>query len=399
MTQRMRTAATLAWIVAFGAAVTSVILSFTGLADPPEDGLVEVVIVPSIIVAFATTGLALVFRVPDNRIGWIYLAAGLGGGIWIGARQYHYAALDQGWPLSLYGATLSYAAYTPWILLMVALPMLLFPDGRLPSRRWRWLLWTVSTAITVHIFLALFAGFPPGHEFADLTSPFQSDAIRSFAESNELLLIVATFGLLVVSLLGSVVALVVRFRRAVGVERQQLKWLALAASVAGVGLVVVFTIGNFSGRDPVGGVVVVALLGVLGIPVATGLAIVRYRLYDIDRLISRTLVYGLLVVLLAGVYAAGVFVVGSILPAEDGISVAVSTLAVAALFNPGRKRLQRVIDRRFFRAQYDAREVVESLSVRLRDEVDLETVQEKLLEAVDETVKPATSAVWIRTDS
>lgn len=384
------------WVVALGGALTAATLWITGLANLTDDALVTVLII-SIIVAFATTGLVLIFRVPENRISWIYLAAGLAGGMWIAMQVYTETAPSQGWPGAPLAASLEYAAYFPWILLMVALPMLLFPDGRPPSRRWRWLTWVISGFMGTHVLVALFAGVPPpDNPSHHIPSPLESNAVRDFVyPSLEPLFLV----LVTVVLLGPVVALVVRFRRADGVERQQLKWLALAASIAGPGLALVYTVGEMTESEStawVGLVIAIALLAVLGIPIATGLAIVKYRLYDIDRLISRTLVYGLLVVLLAGVYAAGVFIVGTILPGEDNISVAVSTLAVAALFNPGRRRLQEAIDRRFFRDQYDAQEVVERLSDRLQDEVDLETVQEELLDAVEETVRPEASALWIR---
>lgn len=182
-------------------------------------------------------------------------------------------------------------------------------------------------------------------------------------------------------------------------ERLQVKWLAYSAAIAAVGLSIIYIAEEVgSGPPPVVLTVVTvpALLGVLGIPITTGVAIVRYRLYDIDRLISRTLTYGLVIALLAGVYVLGVFVLGTMLPGEDGVSVALSTLAVAALFNPLRRRVHNAIDRRFNREHYDAQAVVDELSDSLRDEVDMASLEDELLEVVDTTVQPVSAALWIR---
>jgi hypothetical protein len=191
----------------------------------------------------------------------------------------------------------------------------------------------------------------------------------------------------------------VRFIRSEGDERQQMKWLVLPAVVAGVGLAltysVVDTLGiyeTFWART----LVLVVLVAVLSLPVVTGMAIVRYRLYDIDRLISRTVVYGVLVALLIGTYLGVVFLLSQFVPDENSITVAIATLAVAGLFNPLRRRIQDTIDRRLYRSRYDAQEIVEEFSGRLTDEVDVETIHSELLEVLDETVKPETAALWIR---
>ena len=199
---------------------------------------------------------------------------------------------------------------------------------------------------------------------------------------------------LLVVVVGSAASILVRFRRARGLERQQLKWLTYAVTVATLALLL-------TSRQWAGWALaeIVTLVAVGFIPVAIGIAILRYRLYDIDRLISRSLVYGLLTALLAGVYATGVFVVGRLLDPATGdssLAVAASTLAVAALFQPLRRRIQRLVDRRFNRSRYDAARTVEAFSGRLRDEIDLDSLSAELLAVVDQTMQPAQASLWLR---
>jgi hypothetical protein len=192
----------------------------------------------------------------------------------------------------------------------------------------------------------------------------------------------------------SAASILIRFRRARGLQRQQLKWLAYAVAVATVALVL-------ASREWTGWEVaqVTALVAVGFIPVAIGVAILRYRLFDIDRLISRTLVYGLLTALLASVYATGVFVAGRLLDPAQGrseLAVAASTLAVAALFQPARRRVQTAVDRRFNRRRYNAAQTIQAFSTRLRDQIDLDTLTSELLEVVDQTTEPTQASLWLR---
>jgi hypothetical protein len=211
------------------------------------------------------------------------------------------------------------------------------------------------------------------------------------------LLVLAGLPLMLLCGLASVVALLLRFRRSRGVERQQLKWFAFAGTVTVAGLVLVVFPSQYGRLGPVSSLVGLPLL--LSMPVAAGVAILRYRLYDIDRLINRTLVYGLLTALLAGVYAAVVLVLGQGFGGVGGHPpswvVAGATLAVAALFQPARRRIQAVVDRRFNRRKFDAR-TVEAFGARLRDEVDLDTLAAELLAVVNETVQPAKASLWLR---
>lgn len=345
-----------------------------------------------IVAAFGITGLALVWRVPGNRIGWIYLAAGVLGGIDLATHAYIGVAIERGWPMVEEVAKVSDAIYFPWIFTMVSVPALLFPDGRLPSRRWRWLAWTIGLLYPVSV-----VAFVTGPGFTEdimegRVNPWEVDALAPIFNSP--IWEAVTMLWLGLALLGPAAALITRFRRSDGVERLQMKWLALSASIAVAGLGVTYALGG-EGPAWLQIATTIGLLGVLAIPITTGMAIVRYRLYEIDRLISRTLTYGFLAGLLGAVYAAGVFLVGT-LATDEGIGVALSTLAVAALFNPLRRWLQRIIDRHFSRGGYDAREVLDDFSQKVSDQVDVDELVDDLLDVVDETVVPAEAAVWVR---
>jgi hypothetical protein len=199
--------------------------------------------------------------------------------------------------------------------------------------------------------------------------------------------------LVLATLVAAAGSLVVRFRRARGTERQQLRWLAVGAALAAMALLVAVTAGAM-GRDGV----VLAALGtcVALLPLATGAAVLRYRLYDLDRILSRTLTYGLLTVLLGGGYAGIVLGLGQRLGRESSLVVAGATLAVAALFQPARRRIQQVVDRRFNRRKYNTAKTIQAFSTRLRDQVDLDTLSSELLAVVDQTMEPTRVSLWLR---
>jgi hypothetical protein len=199
--------------------------------------------------------------------------------------------------------------------------------------------------------------------------------------------------LVLVTLVGAAGSLVVRFRRARGTERQQLRWLAVGAALAAMALLVAVTAGAM-GRDGV----VLAALGtcVALLPLATGAAILRYRLYDLDRILSRTLAYGLLTVLLGGGYASVVLGLGQLLGRDSNLVVATATLAVAAVFQPTRRRIQALVDRRFNRRRYDAAQTIQAFSARLRQQVDLDSLTGELLSLVEQTMQPTQVSLWLR---
>jgi hypothetical protein len=267
----------------------------------------------------------------------------------------------------------------PWLLL-------LFPDGRLPSRRWR--PYAVVLLILTGLLLVTAALQPGPTEMADtIVNPLGVALVGDLAGGLAALMLAA--------LPVSATALLMRFRRSQGDERQQIKIVVYAGSVLALLAVVgqvVFWYWLHQGDSG-------AALFAFGMPPAVAAAILKYRLYDIDRLINRTLVYGLLTVLLGAVYVGGVFTLGRLLnpiTGESSLAVAASTLAVAALFQPARRRLQAVVDRRFNRRRYDAARTVEAFSARLRDELDLNTLSTELLAVVDQTMQPTAASIWLR---
>jgi hypothetical protein len=346
------------------------------------------------ILSAATVGAVLAGRRPRHPVGWLLLALalcltanGVAGGYAPYGLQARPGALPAAaWVAMYYPAT----ALTP--LALLSLVLLLTPTGSLPSPRWRWWAWlTVVTPAVLLLAMPLAPG-PPDSHYQAVDNPLD---LRPFDGA----LLLANRALLAVSVLGVLVgagSLVVRFRRARGTERQQLRWLVLAAALTGVGMLASVVLVAAGNRVLVGWVsgVCVAFL-----PLATGAAVLRYRLFDLDRIISRTLAYGLLTALLGLVYAAGVFGFGRLLNPSGGqseLAVALSTLAVAALFQPARRRVQQVVDRRFNRRRHDAARVIEGFSGRLRQQVDLDTLTAELLGVVDQTMQPTQAWLWLR---
>jgi hypothetical protein len=276
-------------------------------------------------------------------------------------------------------------------LACVGFVLLLTPTGSLPSPRWRW--WArVAAAAPVVFVVALTVG--PGLVIPPYESALQPVTIPALATAVWVAIIVG-FLVIVGGIAVGAGSLVVRFRRARGVEREQLRWLAFAAAVTGVGAVVVL-VGMALGATAV--LLFAAGVCMVVLPLATGAAILRYRLYDLDRIISRTLAYGLLTLLLGGTYAAVVLGLGQLLGRTSSLAVAVATLAVAGLFQPARRRVQALVDRRFNRRRYDAARTIERFSARLRQQVDLEALTAELLAVVEQTMQPTQVSLWLRPD-
>jgi hypothetical protein len=347
-------------------------------------GYVGVQVVLSL--AFITVGAFLSGRRPGNPVGWLLLGWGMvmASSAFVGAYVERGLVRDPG---SLPGP--GWAAWAEAVVWhpafgLLAFLLLLFPHGRLPSRRWRPFAWFT---VAVYLTLSLSAALSPGS--VELYYPEATPPVRlpvgPVADLVFGVLLPAQLLLLAVAL----VSLVLRLRRATGEERQQVKWFAYTV----VTVVVLFV----AGIVVFGAGYLFPLFGL--IPVSVAVAVFKYRLYDIDRLINRTLVYGLLTALLIGVYAALVFLLGRLLDPATGdsaLAVAAATLAVAALFQPARRRLQGLVDRRFNRRRYDAARTVEVFSGRLRDQVDLDTLSAELLTVVDRTVQPASASLWLR---
>jgi hypothetical protein len=348
-----------------------------------------------IVVVLGTLGAVVAARRPEHPVGWLFAGIGLAGGIQLVAGNYAMAALAD--PALPAGAVSAVAAEELRIagLGMLLAVMLLFPTGRPPSRRWWAVGWLGLAGVAG--YLARSALEPGrGEQLLGYENPFGVTGapwLLQLLGGLEQLFFVA--GLAVIG------SLVVRLWRARGVERQQLKWFVYAAVVALVVLVLASVfLYDLMEYGPLGSILWGA--APVGLAVAVAVAVLRYRLYEIDRLINRTLVYGLLTALLAAVYAAGVFVLGNLLNPAGGqseLAVAASTLAVAALFQPARRRVQAAVDRRFDRRRYDGARTVAAFSARMRDEVDLDTLSSELLAVVDLTVQPTGVSLWIRPGS
>ena len=373
--------------------ITGVVLSAPADARRNADeSFVLTVAFVTVLLVFGLVGAVVAARLPANPIGWLFLLLALLEGVYELAAGYarHALFVDPG---SLPGAT--WAAWVShWLsplspLLLVA-ALLLFPDGRPPTPRWRWVLWACGPLLV--LTLLEYAVAPgPLDGFPTLSNPAGLEGAEWLAELDSGPFVGALF-------MAAAVALVVRFRRSHGVERQQVKWFAFAAGMLVTFLIVVGAalriVGDDSGDDSiVGGFLFAAVIS--GVPISTGIAILRHRLYDIDVVINRALVYGSLTATLGATYLALVLLIG-LAVGQSGFAVAVSTLAVAALFRPARVRIQAAVDHRFYRRRYDAARTLEAFGARLRDELDLETLGEDVRGVVRDTVQPAHVSLWLR---
>jgi hypothetical protein len=343
------------------------------------------------IVVAATVGAVLASRLPRHPVGWLLLGVGLsvaGSGVADGYARYGLVARPGVLP-----AARRIAIYSPATniigLALVGYVLLLTPTGSLPSPRWRW--WgRLAAAGPVAFVAALTVG--PGLVIPPYDTVIDPVAIPALAGA-VLVAIVAGFFLTVAGLVVGAGSLVARFRRARGVERQQLRWLALAAALTGAGAAIV-GVGMAMGATALPLFAAGVCLALL--PLATRAAILRYRLYDLDRLVSRTVAYGLLTVLLGLGYAVVVLGLGRLLPESSSLVVAAATLAVAAVFQPLRRRIQQAVDRRFNRRRHDAGRLIEAFGARLRDQVDLDTLTAEVLAVVDQTMAPTRASLWLR---
>ena len=361
------------------------------------------------VLMFAAVGAVIARRQPRNAVGWVMLAIGAIWGLDPLLRGFATLAWVQHHRL----VTLSQLAvvadqwlWVPAIGLAGTFMLLLFPDGRLASRRWRPVAWLAAAAMTVAIAAITFSfGIVNDPGFPAFANPLGIAALPWLGS-------VAAVGitLIPVCAVASAVSLLVRFRRARGALRLQIKWLATAGAVVallylvGMAASIPFEmLSQEAGPGQHGPVpVIITALGVVAlfsfvlVPIAVGIAMLRYRLYDIDRVISLTLVYGSVTVLLGSVYAGLVIGLGSLAGQDHALIIAGATLVVAALFNPLRRRLQKVIDRRFFRARYDAALALQAFAAGLRSEVDLHQIRTRLLAVTSETMQPAQAWLWLR---
>jgi hypothetical protein len=351
------------------------------------------------LVTFSTVGAVIAVRRPDNAVGWAFSAIALALGVAFAAQFYADYTLVAA-PGSLPGGAVAVwlSLWMPVLALVAATFFcLLFPDGSPPSHRWRWVGWlAVVGGVLLTLGLSLTPGTLDERNYPGARNPVGVEGTGRFLEGMDT---VGT-GFALLGLLLAVVSMIVRFRRSIGVERQQLKWIVYAGAVAAGG----FALTLFLSGPLANAVFALAFLAFIGVPVAAGVAILRYRLYEIDLLINRTLVYGALTATLAAVYFGGVTATQAIFRTLTGqqeqpqLAIVVSTLVIAALFNPLRWRIQSFIDHRFYRRKYDARKTLEAFSAKLRDETDLDTLNAELVGVVRETMQPAHVALWLRPD-
>jgi hypothetical protein len=384
------------WALSIGLTMRSLWLLILNLSHPnvpvylywAEDTLLAV--------GYSTVGAVAASHRPGNPVGWVLCSIGLSWGVGHFTSEYATYALLAA-PGSLPAAEAAAWIYSwgwvPGLGFIVFLP-LLFPSGRLPSPRWRPFAWLSVLLVVAGTIVAAIS--PAPGVGLSIRNPFGIESLPDLNQQLQALMFVLIF---VAS-----ASLVARLHRARGVERQQIKWVAYAGALGGGASLPTYTVLeavnlpwlHLAGYVP-------ALVGILGVPTAVGIAITRYRLYDIDILINRTLVYGTLTATLVALYLVGIVVLQRLFVLLTGqqstLAVVASTLLIAALFNPLRRSLQSFIDRRFYRRKYDARKTLERFSAQLRDETDLDTLSDDLVGVVRETMQPAHASLWLRPDT
>ena len=393
-----RIAARTAWsLCAFATLLVAISLVFSVLnRDVPDQGdygsAFDAISVIALL-AFPVVGAVVVARHPTNSIGWLFCVAGIPfgiSGVAYGWGAYGLFAEPGALPGAEWGAWLGSWLFAPSLFAVPALLFVLFPDGKPPSRRWRPVVWLILAGVgATTLGSALTPGRLTEPPFKGIENPAGVEAAGTAIEAVGF----AGFVVLFVGILLGAVALAARFRRARGDERQQLKWFAAAGGA--FALVCAVAVSPwFESSDTIGQLLI--LLAFAAIPIAAGVAILKYRLYDIDRVINRALVYGVLTATLAAGYLGCVLLAQLVIGAESGLAVAVSTLAMAAVFRPARARIQAAVDRRFYRRRYDAALTLEAFGGRLREQIDLDALGADLRGVVRDTVQPAHVSLWLR---
>jgi hypothetical protein len=350
-------------------------------------------------VSFSIIGAIIASRLPANPVGWLFCAAAsIAAVAHLSAEYALYALVARPGSLPT-GEALAWLASWVWIPYVgcIVLSLLLFPNGRLPSSRWRWLAWL---SVLVTVAGAAWAALSPGviGSLGSIRNPLGIEGLPSGYTPLQTIMPALLF-VAPVSTLG------LRLLRTRGIERQQIKWPAFTAVMAtGASVLYDTAISEAIGsRFLEWAAFIIFKAALVSFPISIGIAIVHYRLYEIDTLINRTLVYALLTVILAAVYFGAVVLLQRLFVALTGekstFAIVGSTLAVAALFNPLRRRIQGFIDRRFYRSKYDARKTLEAFSAQLRDETDLEALSDDLVGVVRETMQPAHASLWLRSET
>jgi len=362
----------------------------------PTSSAVVTACLSVVIVAFSTVGALVGSRRPENSIGWLFCCGALVWGLGELALEYGVYALVTA-PGSL-PAGAWVALFGAWArglggFFMVLFLLVLFPTGRLPTRRWRVVVWVAVGYVALFTLVSWLSPASQDFRLSSVRNPLGID-LEIMNLLGGVLYLTLPFLLLACG-----AAVIVRFRGARGDERQQIKWFAYAVAL----MVFLFTLGHSLGLTQIVGVApLVFAVPLTGLPVAAGIAILKYRLYDIDIVINRTLVYGSLTATLALVYFGGVTATQALFRTLTDqqelpqLAVVASTLVIAALFNPLRRRIQSFIDRSFYRRKYDAAKTLEAFSVKLREKTDLDALDDDLVGVVRETMQPAYVSLWLR---
>ena len=349
---------------------------------------------------FSAVGAVIAPRtLHHNPIGWLFCIVGLLFAVTHFSAEYAIYTLLAA-PGSLLPAGEAAAWLTSWLwvpqLGSVVLVVLLFPDSRLPSRGWRWFAWLSVLLVLVGALLCALSPGPISVGLGPIRNPLGVESLPSFIKAVERVVNTLLFA--------AVISLFVRLRRARDLERQQIKWFVYATALTICGGILTYPVSEAIGSVWLKWIGFVPfIVGVMAIPISMGIAILRFRLYDIDIIINRTLVYGVLTAMLVAVYFGGIvlpqrrFVV--LTGQQSSLAVVASTLLIAALFTPLRRRIQAFIDRRFYRRKYDARKTLETFSAHLRDETNLEALSDDLVGVVRETMQPAHVSLWLRPET
>jgi hypothetical protein len=370
--------------------VAGVVLSEVSNSPSDSSSLLEDIALLVAFMSFPVLGALVASRQPRNAIGWIFIAVGVGVGFLVVGTDYAYygLVLDNEVPGAAVGAWLEQWLWLPSVGLMLSFGLLLFPNGRLPSRRWRGVAWATGLLLAVVTIAGMVEERLQGHGYS-VDNPVGIPGLGDVEETLDPVLMAFLACILLCAL-----SLMIRFRRSRGDERQQLKLVTFGTCFMVVMLLAGDLLDAFVG-DGFGWLFPVTLLVFLA---SIAVAMLKYRLYDIDLVINRTLVYGALTALLAATYLGLVVVLQGIIPAADDsdLTIAGSTLAVAALFRPLRSRVQGFIDRRFYRRKFDAQRTLESFSASLREDVDLDHLSADLLSVVRDTMQPVHASLWLR---
>ena len=357
------------------------------------------VILVGLMILYGSLGRLLVARRPLEAVGWIFLVTPLLLGLtfgnysiigWAGIEAYvDLRSIDLLGPLVPMAGTVASAAFIPTILFAFPLLAIVFPDGRLPGRRWRWPMAAIFVATAVAVVCVLFGDTPPDQELPPnpLAVPGWGSFLGGLGYALTLPIILTASGM-------GLVSIVVRIRRGNPLERRQLAWLLAAAAI-----ILTLLVPTLAGDNTNSPLDLVAIASLALLPLATTIAVLRYRLYEIDRIVSRTIAYAVITAVLVGVFAGAVLASQALLAditGGDTIPVALSTLLVFALFQPLRRRVQEAVDRRFNRRRVDAQRAIDRYGRRLRDEVDLTTVRDETLGTVAHVVEPRSATLWVR---